>query len=330
MRHLKILYKGEGKLENNLLVCSSPHLRDRTKTKNIMIDVIIALIPASVIGIYYFGFRAALVILVTIAACVAGEYVSRKAMKKEQTVVDFSAVVTGLLLAINLPPTIPLWIAAIGGVIAVVIVKQMFGGIGQNFMNPALAARVILLVSWPVQMTDWIAPDGISSATPLAVVKNGKEMVDAVPPGYMELFTGNIGGCIGETSAAALLIGAAYLIYKKVISIEIPLSFIGTVALFTWIFAGDTLFTGDFIYHVLAGGLILGAFYMATDYTTSPVTFKGKMIMGIGCGLLTFIIRLYTNYPEGVSFAIILMNILVPLIDRYTVPNSFGGEKVAG
>jgi len=315
-------------LENNFLVASSPHIRDNASTRRIMVDVAIALVPASLAGIYFFGLRSLMVILVTVLACVASEYIARRVMKRESTIGDFSAVVTGILLALNLPPTIPLWIAAIGGFVAIVVVKQIFGGIGQNFMNPALAARVILMVSWPVQMTNWISPgpDAVSSATPLAFIK-GAEAVEGVMPSYMDLFLGNIGGTIGETSVLAILIGAAYLLYRKVITLHIPVAFIVTTALFTWVFGKDGLFTGDFLYHILAGGLMLGAFFMATDYSTSPVTSKGRVIMGIGCGLLAAIIRLYTNYPEGVSFAIIIMNVVVPLIDRFTVPRSFGGEK---
>lgn len=319
-------------MKNSLLMSSSPHIRDNVSTRRIMMDVIIALLPASLAGIYFFGIRSLVVIFATILSCVVSEYLSRKAMGREHTIGDFSAVVTGLLLALNLPPTIPIWIAVVGGALAIVVVKQIFGGIGQNFMNPALAARVMLLVSWPVQMTNWVnpAPDAVSSATPLAFIQKGKEVVEGVIPGYMDLFLGNVGGSIGETSAVAILLGALYLLYRRVISPEIPLAFIGTTALFTWVFGGTGLFTGDALYHVLAGGLMLGAFFMATDYSTSPITFRGRVIMGIGCGLLASIIRLYTNYPEGVSFAIILMNIIVPLIDRYTIPRSFGGEKING
>lgn len=313
-------------MENNLLVSSSPHLRSSDSTQRIMMDVCIALLPASLAGVYFFGIRSLFVILVTVLTCVASEHLARKAMNRQSTISDFSAVVTGLLLALNLPPTIPYWIAIVGGVVAIVIVKQMFGGLGQNFMNPALAARVILMISWTGPMTAWLIPgvDSVSSATPLYALKKGGEVL----PTYMELFIGRVGGSIGETSVLALLLGAAYLLYRRVISLEIPVTFIGTVALFTWVFGGSSFFTGDFVYNILAGGLMLGAFYMATDYSSSPITIKGRVIMGIGCGLLTSIIRLYTNYPEGVSFAIILMNIVVPLIDRYTIPTSFGGEKV--
>lgn len=315
-------------MDNMLLVSSSPHLRNGDTTQRIMLDVIIALLPALAAGVYFFGFRALTVTMVTILACIISEYLARIIMKREQTIGDLSAVVTGLLLALNLPVGIPLWKAAVGGFIAIIIVKQIFGGIGQNFMNPALTARVFMLISWTGDMTKWVAPgpDAVTTATPLAIMK-GKEAVEAVLPTYLDLFIGRVGGCIGETSVLALLIGAAYLLYRRVISLEIPLTFMGTLALFTWIFAGkEGLFTGDFIAHLLTGGLIMGAFFMATDYSSSPVTPKGRLIMGIGCGLLTGLIRLYAGYPEGVSFAILLMNIATPLIDRYTNPKTFGGE----
>jgi electron transport complex protein RnfD len=294
-----------------------------------MLDVVIALIPATAAGIYFFGLRAAFVILVTILSCLASEYLTRMILKREFTISDFSAVVTGLLLALNLPPTIPLWMAAVGGVVAIVIVKQLFGGLGQNFMNPALVARVFLLNAFVKQMTTFVkpGPDAISSATPLFGIKEFVKGNEANLSGYWDLFVGNVSGCLGETSVLALLIGAAYLLFRRVISLEIPVTFIGSVAAVTWIFGGQSLFTGDWLYHILAGGLMIGAFFMATDYATSPVTLKGRIFMGLGCGVLTAVIRLYTGYPEGVSYAILLMNICVPLIDRYTVPKSFGGEK---
>ncbi len=294
-----------------------------------MIDVVIALLPATFAGIYFFGIRAALVIVVSILSCVISEYVTRKVLKRESTISDFSAVVTGLLLALNLPSTLPLWMVAVGGVVAIVIVKQLFGGLGQNFMNPALVARVFLLNAYVKQMTGFVksGPDAISSATPLFEIKEFVKGNEVNLVGYWDLFIGNKAGCIGEISVAALLIGAVYLLFRRVIGLEIPVTYIGSVAILTWIFRGQTLFTGDWLYHILSGGLMIGAFFMATDYTTSPVTFKGRIIMGIGCGILTAVIRLYTGYPEGVSFAILLMNICVPLIDRYTVPKSFGGEK---
>jgi electron transport complex protein RnfD len=318
--------EGGNKLDKALMLSSSPHIKGKDTTQRIMIDVIIALLPAVITGVYFFGIRVLAVVFVTVASCVISEYTMQKITGKKITTKDFSAVVTGTLLAINLPPAIPLWIALIGGVIAIIVIKQMFGGIGQNFINPALGARIILLLSWTQQMTNWVnpkTPDIISSATPLDFIKKGGELLSLSKPTYTDLFLGNIMGSIGETSVLALLIGAAYLFYRKVISPIIPFSFILTVALFTWIFGG----AGDPIYHILTGGIILGAFFMATDYATSPVTTKGKIIMGVGCGIVTSIIRLYANYPEGVSFAIVLMNILVPLIDKYTIPKPFGGER---
>ncbi|MBK5653999.1 MAG: RnfABCDGE type electron transport complex subunit D, partial [Rhizobium sp.] len=249
-------------------------------------------------------------------------------MKKENTIGDLSAVVTGILLAFNLSPAIPLWVAAVGGAFAIIIVKQLFGGLGHNFVNPALAARAFLMASWPVPMTTWKNPmvDALSSATPLALIKGGSEAVGQLPS-LFDLLVGNVGGCIGETSVIALLLGAGYLVARRVITLEIPAAFIGTVGIMTWIFGGDHFFTGNFLYHILAGGLILGAFFMATDYTTSPVTLKGRILMGVGCGFITTVIRLYGGYPEGVSYSILLMNLTVPLIERYMVPISFGGEK---
>ena len=313
-------------MENTLNLSSSPHITGKDTTRRIMIDVVIALIPAVISGVYFFGARVLAVVLTSVISCVLWEYISRKVMKRSVTIADFSAVVTGILLALNLPPSIPLWIAAVGGFVAIVIIKQLFGGLGQN---PALGARVILMLSWTQQMTNWAnpaTPDVISAATPLVALKKGQEIIETIRPDYLEFFLGHALGSIGETSVLALLIGGLYLIYRKVISPVIPLSFIGSAALLVFIFGGDNPFTGDFVYHILAGGIILGSFFMATDYSTSPVTTKGKIIMGIGCGIITSVIRLYANYPEGVSFAILLMNVLTPMIDKFTVPTSFGGE----
>lgn len=321
-------------MENKFIISSSPHLRHKDSTKSIMRDVIIALLPACFAGIYFFGIRTLLVMAVTVAACVVSEFLCRKMMKREQTIQDLSAVVTGLLLALNLPPQVPIGIAVVGGAIAIFIVKQLFGGMGQNFMNPALTARAMLLISWPVAMTKWMAPrpgeifgsmvDAVSTVTPIEAME-----WTSAPPSYLDMFLGNIGGCIGEISKAAILLGAIYLFVRRIIQPYIPVTFIGTVALFTWIFGGDAWFTGDVLGHVLSGGLIFGAVFMATDYTTSPLTRKGKIIFGIGAGIITSIIRLWGGYPEGVSFAILLMNVVTPLIDRYTVPRSFGGVKHA-
>jgi electron transport complex protein RnfD len=312
-------------LENRLFVSSSPHLRENASTRKIMLDVIIALLPAVVAGIWFFGMRAALVIIVTVAAAVLTEYLMRLGLKREQTVSDLSAVVTGLLLALNLPPSIPIWIAIVGSVIAIALIKQLFGGLGQNFMNPALGARVMLVVAWAGRMTTWTDPvtDAVATATPLGALKEGTLQSFS----YSELFWGNIAGCIGETSAFAILLGCAWLLARKVITWRIPVFFVGTVALLTWVLGPDGLFTGDPLYHILAGGLMLGAVFMATDYVTNPITRKGRIIFAIGCGVLTSLFRLYGNMPEGVSFAIILMNIVTPLIDRHTVPVSFGGER---
>ncbi|MBC7960050.1 MAG: RnfABCDGE type electron transport complex subunit D [Vallitaleaceae bacterium] len=314
-------------MQINLLAGSSPHIKNNESTRGIMLDVIIALTPAMIAAIYFFKLQAALLILVTVTSCVLSEYIWNRVSKKKNTLKDLSAVVTGLLLAFNLSPYVPLWVAAIGGAFAIIIVKQMFGGLGHNFINPALAARAFLMASWPVQMTTWKTPgiDAVGAATPLALIKEGGEALGQLPA-LFDLFVGNVGGCIGETSVLALLLGAAYLLIKKVITPEIPIAFIGTVGVMTWVLGGDTLFTGDFLYQILAGGLMLGAFFMATDYTTSPMTLKGRIVMGIGCGLLTTVIRLYGGYPEGVSYSILLMNLTVPLIDKFFIPKSFGGD----
>lgn len=308
-------------MDNKLIVSSSPHINSPVKTKNIMIDVIIALIPALIASVIIFGPRALIVSGVSVLACVLAEYISRKVMKRENTVGDFSAVVTGLLLAFNLPSGIPLWMAALGGVIAIVVVKQMFGGIGQNFVNPALAARIILMTSFPTAMTTWPSPvDGTASATPLALIAGGNT---ADLPSYLDMFLGNRGGCLGETCILALLIGGIYLVIKKVISPIIPLTYIAVVFVFTAILGQDP------VMQILSGGLFLGAIFMATDYTTSPLTNKGKFIYAIGCGLLTVLIRTFGSLPEGVSFSIIIMNILVPHIERLTTPKAFGVRKEA-
>ncbi|MBP6492115.1 MAG: RnfABCDGE type electron transport complex subunit D [Clostridia bacterium] len=313
-------------MTNILTVSSSPHIRSKESVNTIMRDVIIALIPAMIASVYFFRLGAVKVLFFSVLATVVTEAVIQKISKKPVTINDFSAAITGILLAFNLPSTVSWWIPVIGGAFAIAIVKQVFGGLGQNFMNPALAARAMLLASWPVQMTNWVTPgpDAVSTATPLAILKGTSESAAAMPS-MMDLFVGNVGGCLGETSALLLILGGLYLIYKKVITPTIPLVYIGTVAVLMLVFSGF-----DFHYmmqNILAGGLMLGAFFMATDYATSPVTFKGKIIFAFGCGLITTIIRLYGGYPEGVSYSIILMNIATPLIDKYTRPNVFGGVK---
>lgn len=313
-------------MDNLINVSSSPHIRSGVTTRRLMLDVIIALVPASAAGIYFFGFRAAILIAVTVASCVVFEYLTRKALKRSNTISDLSAVVTGLLLALNLPPELPLWMAIIGSLFAIVIVKQLFGGIGQNFLNPALAARAFLLISYGTKMTTWTQPsmntvvDAVSFATPLGALKEGGQL-----PELIDMFIGRTGGSMGETSALALIIGGVYLLARGVITWHIPVIYIGSAGLFAWILGPEGIFTGDPLFNILAGGLMIGAIYMATDYTTSPMTVKGMVIYAAGCGILTILFRRYTNMPEGVSYAILLMNVAVPIIDRYTKPGRFGG-----
>ncbi|MGF7056510.1 RnfABCDGE type electron transport complex subunit D [Brassicibacter mesophilus] len=311
-------------MDNKLIASSSPHIRSDETISKIMLDVIIALLPATLASIYFFRFNAIKLIVLAIASAVVTEAIFQKALKKPVTLNDLSAVVTGLLLAFNIPATAPWWIPVIGSAFAIGIVKQLFGGLGHNFMNPALAARAMLLASWPVIMTNWVTPgvDAVATATPLAILKG--EATEAVMPSLSNLFFGNIGGCLGETSALLLIIGGIYLLYRGVINWRIPFTYIGTVAIMMLLFGGGF---ENMLYHILAGGLMLGAFYMATDYSSSPVTAKGQIIFGIGAGLLTAIIRLKGGYPEGVSYSILLMNVAAPLIDKYTSPKVFGEVK---
>lgn len=307
-----------------LVVSASPHLRSTQTTTRIMLDVVISLIPALIAAIFIFGPRVLCVAAVSISSAVLAEYVSRKAMKRHQTIGDLSAVVTGLILALNLPSTIPYWIAAIGSIVAIVVVKQFFGGIGQNFANPAITARIVLLLSFGAQMGNWVAPlswkTGITTtATPLAV---GYENLDV---SLLDMLLGLRGGCLGETCALALILGGIYLIARKVISPAIPLTYIGTVALIMLIAGKGDL--GFVAYQVMGGGLLLGAFFMATDYSTCPIKVRGKIIFGIGCGIITALIRLFASMTEAVSFAILIMNLLVPFIDRATIPKPFGTPK---
>ncbi|HHY77764.1 MAG TPA: RnfABCDGE type electron transport complex subunit D [Clostridiales bacterium] len=314
-------------LENTMFrVTSSPHIRSGETTQRIMLDVIIALLPALAAGIYYFGMRSLLVTLVSVVFAVVTEFVMQKLLKRPVTINDLSAVVTGILLAFNVPSTAPLWMVAIGAIFAIAVAKHCFGGLGHNFINPALAARAMLLASWPVRMTSsaFVSPgvDAVSTATPLEALSLGT-MENL--PSLMDLFIGNVAGCIGETSALALLIGGLYLIYRGVISFTIPVTYIGTVAILSFIFGGFSPYIA--VYHVLAGGLFLGAIFMATDYSSSPMTPKGQIIMGLGAGILTTLIRFYGAYPEGVSYSILLMNVATPLIDRFTMPRKFGEVK---
>lgn len=315
-------------LENTKFrVSSSPHIRSGETTQRIMLDVIIALLPALFAGVLYFGFRALSVTVTAVVFAVVTEIVMQKILGKPVTVKDLSAVVTGMLLAFNVPATLPLWIVAVGSIFAIAVAKQCFGGLGYNFINPALAARAMLLASWPVRMTSWVTPgaDAVSTATPLALAKGGAEAAGQALPNIWSLFIGNVGGCIGETSALALLIGGLYLIYRGVISPRIPVAFIATVAVLALIFTGFNPYM--MVYNIFAGGLFLGAIFMATDYSTSPMTAKGQIIFAIGCGFLTSVIRFYGGYPEGVSYSILLMNLATPLIDRYTMPRKFGEVK---
>lgn len=321
-------------------VSASPHTRSSITTKSIMLDVLLALAPASIFGIYNFGINALLLILTTITASVLTEYLYCKGMKKPVSTGDLSAAVTGLLLALNLPPALPLWIAALGGVFAILIVKMLYGGLGQNFMNPALAARAFLLISFAKRMTDFsvgkitnpgfvdylqkgrIALDGVSGATPLEMLRNNESV------NVLKMFVGEIGGTIGETSAIAILMGAIYLLYRKVISLRIPLTYILTFVVFVLLFSGKGFDVEYILAQVLGGGLLLGAFFMATDYVTSPTTKYGQLVFGILLGLFTGIFRIFGASPEGVTYAIIFCNLLVPLIEKVTRPRPFGKERV--
>jgi len=291
-----------------------------------MYIVTFSLVPAGLAGVYIFGLKSLGVILVAIASCIVSEVIFLKLRNQDpKRALDGSALLTGLLLAYNLPPEIPLWLPVIGGIVSIVLGKQIFGGLGYNIFNPALVGRVFLQVSWPVYMTTWKNPrwalDAVSTATPLAKENAGLFT-------YLDLFLGNHGGCIGEVCILMLLVGALILLFTKIISLHIPASFIGTVVILAWIFGGEAgLFKGDGIFHLLTGGLVLGAFFMATDYVTRPLTKRGKIIFGIGCGILTIVIRLKGGYPEGVSYAILFMNAMVPLIDRYTKSRVYGVLK---
>ena len=316
-----------------LLVSASPHIHSPETTTGVMGDVIISLLPALVMAVVWFGSRALVLTAVCIGTVVLAEWVSRRVMKRPNTLGDLSAVVTGLILALNLPATLPLWMAAIGSIVAIVVVKQMFGGIGQNFVNPAMTARIILMVSFPTAMARWTAPlasawsaDAVTTATPMAsLAASSGGNLSADLPSLWQMLVGYHGGSMGEVCALALLVGGVYLIIRRVISPIIPTAYIGTVAVWMLLAGhGDLRFVA---YELLGGGLLLGAFFMATDYATSPITAKGKWIFGIGCGIITSVIRLYGSLPEGVSFSIILMNILVPHIERLTLPRAFGAEK---
>lgn len=312
-------------MNEKLIVSTSPHVHANVTVRTVMVDVLIALLPALAASAYFFGARALLLTAVTAASCAAAEYLWQRLLGKPVTVSDGSALVTGVLLAMNVPPTFPFWMAVVGGVFAIVVVKQFFGGLGKNVVNPALAARAFLLASWPGAMTSWTV-DGVSTATALGILKEGGQAL----PSLMDLFVGHVGGCLGETSVLALVIGAGWLFWRRVITPEIPVVYIATTGLLTWILGREGFFTGNGLYEIFAGGLFLGAIFMATDYVTSPMTVKGRILFAFGCGVITTLIRVYGNYPEGVSFAILIMNLVTPLIDRKVKPLRFGEVSSRG
>ncbi|MFO7890276.1 MAG: RnfABCDGE type electron transport complex subunit D [bacterium] len=345
-------------MERKFYISSSPHITDTDSIPKIMYSVIGALIPAGIAGIYLFGWQAFWVIITAVITAVLTEGIIQLLLKRPLNIGNGSAILTGILLAYNVPAEVPLWLPAVGAFVGIAVGKMSFGGLGYNPLNPALVGRAFLTASWPVYMTVFkTAPkgstlsgidlsniDAITKATPLNVFESAREILlhksqftDKVPDAmqalsqlyssYSNLFIGKIGGCIGETSALLLLIGGFYLMYRRIIGWKIPTTYILTVGVLTWIFGGtDGLFTGDPIFHILSGGLILGAFFMATDMVTTPITFKGRLIFGTGCGILTSVIRLWGGYPEGVSYSILLMNLTTPLLDRYTKPKKFGGK----
>lgn len=305
----------------SMIVSTSPHMRAKTDSASIMRDVCIALSPALISGIAIFGPQSLLVTAVCVISAVLTEYIYEKVCKLPVTVGDWSAVITGALLAFNLPVTIPLWQAAFGSIVAILVVKQLFGGLGRNFANPAIVGRIVLFLSFSKTMTNWTAPsygvDAVTTATPLAIMKTGGEL-----PSLLDMFLGLKGGCIGEVSVLALLIGCAYLMIRKVITWHTPVAFVGTVFVLSFLAKGDFFYA---LNQIMAGGLLLGAIFMATDYVTTPPTKKGRFIFGLGCGLLTVLIRQFGNYAEGVSFAILFMNILTPYISKWTRTKPFGG-----
>lgn len=322
-------------MNNKLIVSSSPHVRTSQDTSYIMKQVIIALLPATLAALYFFRLSAVNVIFFCIAGAVGSEFIFQKITNQETTIGDFSAVITGLLLAFNVPASLPWWMCILGSAFAIIVVKMVFGGIGNNFLNPALGARAFLLASFPVAMTVWTKTgvnwigsgniDAYTTATPLSFLKAGPNGISSLVNNGIsmsDMVMGNIGGCIGETSAVLIILGGLYLIYKGIINYIIPTFYIATVAILMFILGG---FNFTFvIYELLAGGLMLGAFFMLTDYTTSPMTKKGQVIYAVLAGLITTVIRLYGGYPEGVSYSILLVNVMTPLIDKYTKKNVFG------
>jgi electron transport complex protein RnfD len=335
-------------LSRNLLVSASPHITSGESIPRIMYNVILAMVPACLVSIYYFGYYGIKVLVLTTLFCVGFEYLWQKLLKKPVTISDGSAAVTGILLALNLPPSAPWWLMLVGSFLAIVIAKQLYGGLGYNLFNPAMVARVALLISFPVQMTNWIQAtplfsgvDAVTTATPLGILQTAIKTTGSIPPEVMEQvnpstqnmltwFTGHLmTGSLGEISALAILLGGLWLIIKRYIYWHVPVAYIGTVLLFSGIFwIIDPARYAHPLFHLLTGGLFLGAFFMATDMVTSPVTRRGMLVFGIGCGLITCLIRMWGSYPEGVSFAILLMNALTPLLDRWFKPTVFGKRKL--
>ncbi|NMB46531.1 MAG: RnfABCDGE type electron transport complex subunit D [Firmicutes bacterium] len=303
--------------DTELIISPAPHVSDQESVSSIMYGVVIALLPALIASLYFFRFQALWLVMVTVGACILTEWVFQKLRGKPITIYDGSAVVTGMLLAFNLPPTIPWWMAVVGGVVAMTLGKHVFGGLGYNPFNPALVGRAFLLAAFPAAMITWTSPiDGMATVTPLVQMQMGR-----ITSSYWDMFIGNIGGCLGETSALAILIGGLYLLYKRYIDWRIPVSYLGTVGIIALAFGQDPIF------HWLAGGLMLGAFFMATDMVTTPITRKGKWLFGVGAGIILMVIRLWGGYPEGVSYSILLMNGFTPLLDRMTRPRPYGEVK---
>jgi len=316
-------------MNDKLLLSTSPHIHKKESIARIIWIVFLSLLPSGIAGIFIFGPRALWIIIACIVTAVSTEVIIMLLRHKRITIIDGSAVLTGLLLAYNLPSSLPIWMACVGSFFAIAIAKQAFGGLGRNIFNPALAGRAFLLIAWPKYMVNFTRPfiyaDSVTSATPLALIKDGKvENIYQMGITYLDLFLGNRGGCIGEVCIICLLAGALFLLLRRIISWHIPLSFIFTLGLLTWLWGGTKPGEADILFSLMAGGLVLGAFFMATDYVTSPLTRKGQLIFGFGCGLLTFVIRKWGGYPEGVSFAILMMNATVPLLDRFCRPRIYG------
>lgn len=316
-----------------LSVGVSPHIHGGESVAKVMRTVFFALLPSGAAGVIIFGLPALRVIIISIASCLITEFLIQKLRHKKITIRDGSAALTGLLLAYNLSSGVPFWIPLAGGIFAIAIAKHTFGGLGANIFNPALAARAFLLASWPKQMTNFVKPyslDAISSATPLAMLKEGgTRSLSGIGLSYGDLFLGKRPGCLGEVCVLALILGAAYLLWKGYIWRQAPLGFILSLGALSWIFGAEGFLKGDFLFTILSGGLILGAFFMATDYVTTPITRRGQLVFGIGCGIITFVIRKFGGYPEGVSYSILMMNAVTPLIDRWVRPKRYGKAKIS-